>query len=75
MLARAESAKEMLFRAGSALPDAAMQADGQIYRSMLQQASALAYVDVIRIFAVACIVALPLVFLARRGKGGAAMAH
>jgi DHA2 family multidrug resistance protein len=75
MLARAESAKEMLFRAGSALPDAAMQANGQIYRSMLQQASALAYVDVIRIFGVACIVALPLVFLARRGKGGAAMAH
>ena len=71
------SAKSVLFHAGSALPDAAMQANGQIYNTLRQQATALAYVDVIRIFAVCCALAIPLLLLARRNRpgGGAAMAH
>jgi hypothetical protein len=59
------------------VPDAVAQADGQIYHSLLQQASALAYIDVIRIFAVGCVLSLPLLLLARRNRpgGAAAMAH
>jgi len=70
------SAKAMLFNAGSALPDAASQANGELYRILQQQAVALAYVDVIRIFAICCLCALPLLLFARRGRPGApAMAH
>jgi DHA2 family multidrug resistance protein len=70
-------ARTILFHAGSAMPDATLQANGQIYGSLLQQATALAYIDVIRVFAVACAVAIPLLLLARRNKAGgaAAMAH
>jgi DHA2 family multidrug resistance protein len=72
----AANAQAILFRAGSALPDAAMQANGQIYHSLQQQATALAYVDVIRIFAICCVCALPLLLFARRNRpGGMAMAH
>jgi DHA2 family multidrug resistance protein len=71
------SAKQVLFHGGTAVPDAVAQADGQIYHSLLQQASALAYIDVIRIFAVGCVLSLPLLLLARRNRpgGAAAMAH
>jgi DHA2 family multidrug resistance protein len=70
------TAKAMLVRAGSSIPDAALQANGQLYRTLGQQAIALAYVDAIRIFAVGCLVALPLVFFARRNRPGRlAMAH
>jgi DHA2 family multidrug resistance protein len=76
LASRAAIAQTLLFRAGSALPDAAMQADGQLYRSLQQQATALAYIDVIRIFAVCCVCALPLLLLTQRGRpGGVAMAH
>ena len=69
-------AKAVLFRAGSAMPQATMQASGQIYRTLARQASALAYIDTIRIFAVCALCAMPLVLLARRNKGGmAAMVH
>jgi DHA2 family multidrug resistance protein len=68
--------KGMLFRAGTSLPDAVTQADGRLYLSLQQQATALAYIDVIRIFAVACMLALPLLLFARRNRpGGMAMAH
>jgi hypothetical protein len=68
--------KMALFRAGVALPDAALQADGQIYRTLQQQAAALAYIDAIRFFALGCVLALPLLLLARRNRpGAAAMAH
>jgi len=71
------SAKAMLFHAGSALPTAAMQADGRIYRAVQQQATALAYVDVVRIFAVCVVFAMPLILFAHRNRPGkgAAMAH
>jgi hypothetical protein len=59
------------------MPDAVNQANGQIYRTVLQQADALAYIDVIRVFAIGCAMAIPLLLLARRNRpgGGAAMAH
>jgi len=70
-------AQAMLFRGGSSMPDSVMQANGQIYRTLLQQASALAYIDVIRVFALCCGLAIPLLLLVRRNRpGGApAMAH
>jgi DHA2 family multidrug resistance protein len=70
-------ARTVLFHGGSAMPDAMRQANGQIYQTLLQQANALAYVDVIRVFAVGCALAMPLLLLARRNRpgGGAAMAH
>jgi DHA2 family multidrug resistance protein len=75
--ARVSGATDVFFRAGSSMSDAAMQANRQIYGGMLQQATALAYIDVIRLFALGCAIALPLVFLAHRGRrgGGPAMAH
>jgi DHA2 family multidrug resistance protein len=69
-------ARTMLFHAGAALPDATMQANGRLYLTLQQQAVALAYVDAIRIFAVGCVVALPLILFARRNRPGRmAMAH
>ena len=70
-------AKSVLYHNGSSMPDAALQANGQIYRTLLQQASALAYIDVIRVFGFCCMFALPLLLLARRNRAGAgpAMAH
>jgi DHA2 family multidrug resistance protein len=76
LASRAAGAQALLFRAGSTIPDAAMQADGQLYHSLQQQATALAYIDVIRIFAICCACALPLLLFTQRGRpGGAAMAH
>jgi DHA2 family multidrug resistance protein len=71
------SAKALLFKAGSSLPDAAMQANSELYHTLQQQASALAYIDVIRLFAVGCVLAMPLLLIARRSRrpGGMAMAH
>ena len=76
LAARVAGTSDFLFRAGSAMPDAIRQADGQIYQSLQQQATALAYVDVIRVFALCCALALPLLLLARRNRPGTvAMAH
>ena len=70
------TAKTMLFHAGNSLPDAALQANGEMYRTVQQQATALAYIDAIRVLSVCCVVALPLILLARRNRpAGAAMAH
>jgi len=71
------SAQALLFHAGSSLPDAARQANGELYRTVQQQATALAYVDAIRVGAVCCILALPLLLLAKRNLPGGkpAMAH
>jgi len=77
MASAAAGAQAMLFRAGSAMPDAAMQANAELYHTVQQQAIALAYIDVVRLFAVGCFLALPLLLLARRSQPGgkAAMAH
>jgi hypothetical protein len=71
------AAKTVLMKAGMSGPTASLQANGEIYRTLSQQSMALAYVDVIRIFCVCCVLALPLLLLARRPKQGAgpAMAH
>jgi DHA2 family multidrug resistance protein len=63
-------AKSMLFRAGSALPDAVQQANGQLYRTLGQQATALAYIDAIEVMSICCVLALPLLLLAGRNRPG-----
>ena len=69
-------AKGILFKAGSSLPDAARQANAQIYGSLQQQSVALAYIDTIEILSICCVIALPLILFARRNRpGGMAMAH
>jgi DHA2 family multidrug resistance protein len=66
----------MFFTAGNSLPDAAKLANGELYRTVQQQATALAYIDAIRVLTVCCVLALPLIMFARRNRpGGAAMAH
>jgi DHA2 family multidrug resistance protein len=71
------SARTLLIRAGTSIPDAIRQADAQFYRTLQQQATALAYIDSIHVFAGGCVIALPLILLAHRNRpGGAApMAH
>jgi len=71
------TARALFVRAGTSIPDAIMQADAQFYRTLQQQATALAYIDSIRVFAFGCAIALPLLLLVRRPKSRAvpAMAH
>jgi hypothetical protein len=68
------NAQAMLFKAGAALPDAAHQAQGELYRTLQQQSTALAYIDVTRVMTVCCVLALPLLLIARRARG-MAMGH
>jgi DHA2 family multidrug resistance protein len=47
-------------------------AQGSIYQQLIQQSTMLAYLDVIKCLAIAMALAIPLVFLMRRPKKGAA---
>ena len=62
--------------AGAGSVDAMQQAYGQIARTVSQQASILAYIDVIEIFAIACLAVVPLLLVAKRNEAGkATMGH
>jgi DHA2 family multidrug resistance protein len=51
-------------------------AEGNLYQQLLQQSTMLAYLDVIKMLAIAMVLAIPLVFLMQRPKrGGAPMGH
>lgn len=63
---------ERLMNAGAGSVDAMHQAYGQIARTVSQQANILAYIDVIEIFAIACLAVVPLLFLAKRNEAGKA---
>jgi len=54
---------EMLTRAGYSAADASQRAYQMVYNRVQQQAAALAYNDVIFVFAVACAIMVPLAFL------------
>jgi DHA2 family multidrug resistance protein len=70
------SAQTMLIASGNSIPDAASRANGEMYRTLTQQSTALAYIDAIHVMAVCCVVALPLILFARRNRPrAAAMAH
>jgi DHA2 family multidrug resistance protein len=76
MASAASHAQGILYKAGVSMPDAMAKANGFLYNSLQQQSVALAYVDVIRIFAICCFLALFLLFFAQRNRpGSVAMAH
>ncbi|MDQ2840884.1 MAG: DHA2 family efflux MFS transporter permease subunit [Acidobacteriota bacterium] len=65
-----------LSTAGSGTQTAMNQSVGQVYRMVQQQASVLAYSDIIWIFSAVSFAAVPLVFLTRRNRPGqASMGH
>ena len=65
-----------LEHAGASASDAAHQAYAALYRTVLQQAATLAYVDVLYLMACATAVMVPLAFLMKKPKpGAAAMGH
>jgi hypothetical protein len=46
-------------------------AQGNLYQQLLQQSTMLAYLDVIKMLAIAMVLAIPLVFLMKRPPKGA----
>jgi MFS transporter, DHA2 family, multidrug resistance protein len=45
----------------------------RLYQQLQQQAAMLSYIDIIRFFAIASLCMVPLPFVMRRSRGGAAM--
>jgi DHA2 family multidrug resistance protein len=56
----------------SSLAQGRALAQGNLYQTLLQQSTMLAYLDVIKLLAIAMVAAIPLVFLMKRPKKGAA---
>ncbi|HEX8909899.1 MAG TPA: DHA2 family efflux MFS transporter permease subunit [Anaeromyxobacteraceae bacterium] len=75
LLARIAGLTRALQHAGSTSVEAARRAYGVLYQQLAQQAQTLAYLDVLFVFACFAAAMVPLVFLTRRGAGGAAPAH
>jgi DHA2 family multidrug resistance protein len=60
----------------SSLAQGKAMAQGSLYQQLLQQSTMLAYLDVIKMLAIAMVLAIPLVFLMQRPKkGGGPMGH
>jgi DHA2 family multidrug resistance protein len=74
LLARLAAITRGLERAGSSTADATRRAYGALYRQLIQQAQTLAYLDAFYLLAWFTLAMVPLVFLARRVKGGS-MGH
>jgi DHA2 family multidrug resistance protein len=61
---------------GSSQAEAARQALGAVYGTVLRQAATLAFVDAVWVFAIICLLMTPLVFIMRRPpQHGAAVGH
>jgi DHA2 family multidrug resistance protein len=74
--ARLDAVTRALEHSGASASDAAHQAYGALYRTVLQQAQTLAYVDVIYLIAWGTTLMIPLAFFMKRPRGGAAaMGH
>jgi len=73
--ARLEQLTHALQHSGSSATDAVNEAYRALYRMVLQQAQTLAYVDVLYLLAWATALMVPLAFLMKRAKPGAAMGH
>jgi DHA2 family multidrug resistance protein len=68
--------RSALVHAGVQSSLATQETYGRIYGQVQQQASLLAYIDIIKFFAVAALLMMPLVFLMRKKRGsGPAAAH
>jgi DHA2 family multidrug resistance protein len=73
-----ERGQALLVHHGSSGPDAAHQAQGLAYGTLLRQANMMAFADTFWIMGMLCIVLLPLLFLMRKthaGKGPMPAAH
>jgi MFS transporter, DHA2 family, multidrug resistance protein len=73
LFARTQALAAALSHAGTASADAAQRANAELFRMLQAQASMLSYIDIIRLFAVASLLAAPFVFLMKRPSGHAAM--
>ncbi len=62
---------EAFQRAGYSAADASQRAFGMVYAQVQRQSAALAYNDVIWVFAIACAIMVPLAFLMEKNKAGA----
>jgi DHA2 family multidrug resistance protein len=62
---------QALQRAGYSAADASQRAFGMVYTQVQRQSAALAYNDVIWVFAIACAIMVPLAFLMQKNKPGA----
>jgi DHA2 family multidrug resistance protein len=69
--AQLSSITNALTRAGYSVADASQMAYNRIYSQVQRQAAALAYNDVIFVFAIACAIMVPLAFLMEKNKPGA----
>jgi len=58
----------LLYARGASLPDAAAQAHGLIYGTLMRQANMLAFADAFWVMAVLFVVIVPLMFLMRKAK-------
>jgi DHA2 family multidrug resistance protein len=70
--ARIQAMAAGLEHGGIAAADATRKATALVYRTLIQQAMTLAYVDVLWLFGVGTTCMLPLLFLLKRAKPGAA---
>jgi DHA2 family multidrug resistance protein len=61
---------QMLVTKGSSLPDAAHQAQGLAYGTLVRQANMMAFADTFWIMGILCLALLPLIFLMRRTHAG-----
>jgi len=75
VLSRLGGIARALEHAGSGSAVAARQAYGALYRELTRQAQTLAYLDAFFLLACFAAVMVPLVFLTRRARPGAAMGH
>ncbi len=64
-----------LIHKGLSSADASRRALAGLYGQMLQQAATLAYIDVLRTFALLAAIMVPLLFLTKASKGRPAMGH
>jgi DHA2 family multidrug resistance protein len=67
----AKGLAQTLVTRGTNPVDATQQAYGQLYRGLSAQASALAYIDTIWVFAGVCLVMVPIAFLMKKNVPGA----
>ena len=70
--ARLAAVAQAFERAGSSSFDATRRAYGAIYREVIRQAQTLAYLDALFLLGCFCALVVPLVFLVRRTRPGAA---
>jgi DHA2 family multidrug resistance protein len=76
LMARLGSLGRYLHEQGAGTYAATRQAYAQIYGLVQQQAAVLSYVDAFWILAMACLMVVPIIFVARRPEAGrAAMGH